>query len=206
MATKLDTEKPIFLGTTAVREGSVVDNIRQAVRDLDKGEGVSYSDLEKHLLDNFSPAKSQSYGPSYIKSYVRDGLLKYKHLSHEDIGAEYEAIQPAPKKEKAPKKPTKAQQAQGQYLGFIRDAGEIADASDLDSTQITLEDVVSGTNRKMKTVKSNIAKLEEAGLVRTEDRDGNEEGDTITYIFLTEAGLERLGEMEPNASEDSDEA
>jgi DNA-binding MarR family transcriptional regulator len=198
MATKLETEKPLFMGPTAVREGSVVDAIRQAVRDLDKGEGVSYADLEKHLLANFQPRKSQGYGPSYIKAYVRDAVNRYGHLSHENGGYEYSATAaPEPKaKEAKPKKLTKAQQADIDALNFIRTRGEVADTGDLDNTQITIQDFVTETGKKTKTIEKQVTALSEAGLVRTESREGAEGGEGSTYVFLTPAGLSHLQEVE----------
>lgn len=200
MAQKLDTEKRLFLGPTAVREGTVVDHIRQAVRDLDQGEGVAYADLEKHLLDNFKPGKSQGYGPSYIKAYVRDAVHRYGHLSNDNGGHEYSAIAKPEPKPKAPKKLTKAQQAEIDMLNFIRTRGEIGDTGDLDGTQITVQDFVTETGKKTKTVEKNISKLEEQGLVRTEQRGGEEGQEGSTYVFLTPAGLSRLQEVESQAT------
>jgi DNA-binding MarR family transcriptional regulator len=196
MATKLDTEKPLFMGPTAVREGSVVDAIRQAVRDLDKGDGVSYANLEAHLIKNFQPKKSQGYGPSYIKAYVRDAVNKYGHLSYENAGHEYSAIAAPEPKAKTPKvkKLTKAQQADIDALNFIRTRGEVADAGDLDATQITVQDFVTETGRKTKTVEKQIDALEKDGLVRSENRGEGEE--TSRYVFLTPAGLSRLQEID----------
>jgi DNA-binding MarR family transcriptional regulator len=179
--------------------------MRQAVRDLDKGEGVSYADLEKHLLENFTPSKSQGYGPSYIKAYVRDGVNKYGHLSHENGGHEYSAVARPEPKTAAPKvkKLTKAQQADIDALNFIRTRGEVADTGDLDNTQITLQDFVTETGKKTKTVEKQINALSEAGFVRTETRPGNEGEQDSTYVFLTPAGLSRLQEVE---SQDTGEA
>lgn len=202
MAVKLDTDKKLFMGPTAVREGTVVDAIRQAVRDLDKGEGVGYKELEDHLIANFAPKKSQSYGPSYIKAYVRDAVNRYAHLSYDNGNHEYSAIA-APAKVEAeakPKKLTKAQQAEIDTLNFIRTRGEITDASDLDGTQITVQDFVTETGKKAKTVTTQLTKLEEAGLVRTEERDGNEEGTKVTYVFLTSAGLSHLNDSAPQGT------
>lgn len=198
MATKLDTEKKLFLGPTAVREGTVVDAIRQAARDLNKGEGVSYADLEAHLLANFTPRKSQGYGASYVKAYVRDAVNKYGHLSYEDNGHEYSSIAaPEPKaKEPKAKKLTKAQQADIDALNFIRTRGEVSDAGDLDSTQITIQDFVTEGGRKTKTVEKQVKALEDGGFVRTETRDGNVEGESSTYVYLTPAGLARLNEID----------
>lgn len=197
MATKLDTEKRLFVGPTAVREGSVVDAMRQAVSELDKGDGVSYEDLEAYLLKNFTPRKSQGYGPSYIKAYVRDGVNRYGHLSHES-GNEYSAIAAPEPKAKTPKakKLTKAEQANVDTLNFIRTRGEIEDAADLDGTQITVQDFVTETGKKTKTVENQIAKLEKDGLVRTESVDGNDPGESSTYVYLTQAGLARLNEVD----------
>lgn len=201
MATKLDTEKPIFLGPTAVREGTVVDNIRQAVSQLDQGEGVKYDDLEKHLLENFAPSKSQSYGPSYVKSYVRDGIHRYDHLSHENGGHEYSAIEPAPKKATKAKGLTRKEKTEVEYMDFIRQHGEVSSADELDQTQISIQDYVTETNRKTKTIEGNVAKLEEKGWLRTEEREGNEEGSTVTYVFLTPEGYTRLEEVDAQLAE-----
>ncbi len=198
MATKLDTEKRLFLGPTAVRENTVVDAIRQAVRDLDQGDGVSYTDLEAHMVKNFTPRKSAGYGPAYIKAYVRDAVNRYGHLSNENGKHEYSAIATPEAKAKTPKakKLTKAQQSEIDSLNFIRTRGEISDAGDLDSTQITVQDFVQETGKKSKTVEKQLAGLEKDGLVRTESRDGNDGGEGSTYVFLTPAGLARLGEIE----------
>ena len=184
------------MGPTAVREGTVVDAIRQAVRDLDQGEGVSYQDLEKHLLENFQPKKSQGYGPSYIKAYVRDAVNRYGHLSNEAGGHEYSSIAAPEPKPKAPKKLTKAQQAELDSLNFIRNKGEVNDESDLDKSQITVQDFVTETGKKTKTVEKQLAAMEKDGLVRTESVQGNEEGESSVYVYLTAAGLAKIGEVE----------
>jgi DNA-binding MarR family transcriptional regulator len=196
MATKLDTDKPLFMGPTAVREGTVVDAIRIAVRDLDQGEGVSYADLEKHLLENFKPKKSQGYGPSYIKAYVRDAVNRYGHLSNENQGHEYSAIAAPEPKPKAPKKLTKAQQAELDSLNFIRNKGEVAGEEDLDKSQITVQDFVTETGKKTKTVEKQLAAMEKDGLIRTETVAGNEEGESSVYVYLTSAGLAKISEVE----------
>lgn len=200
MATKLETEKPLFMGPTAVREGTVVDAIRQAVRDLDKGDGVSYADLEAHLLANFQPKKSQGYGASYVKAYVRDAVNRYGHLSYENQGHEYSSIAAPEPKAPKPKKLTKAQQAEIDSLNFIRTRGEISDAGDLDGSQITVQDFVTETGKKTKTVEKQLAAMETAGLVRTESREGNEPGQNSVYVFLTPAGLSRLQEVESQST------
>lgn len=202
MATKLDTEKRLFLGPTAVREGTVVDAMRQAVRDLDTGEGVSYADLEAHMLANFAPKKSQGYGASYVKAYVRDGVNKYGHLSYENGNHEYSATAAPEKKAAAPKakKLTKAQQAEVDTMNFIRNRGEVNDAGDIDSSQITIADVVSETGKKTKTVTNQIEKLSEQGLVRTETREGNEGEQDSIYVYLTQAGFARLQELDSQAT------
>jgi DNA-binding MarR family transcriptional regulator len=192
----LDTEKKLWVGPTAVRAGTVVDAMRQAANELGGapgGDGVSYADLEKHLLENFSPKKSQGYGPSYIRAYVRDAVQRYGHLVNEaDKAEEYSSIAaPEPKaKASKPKKLTKAQQAELDALNFIRERGEVSDAGDIDNTQITVQDFVTETGKKTKTVEKQIDKLEKDGLVRTESRE-----DSI-YVFLTQAGFSRLQEAE----------
>lgn len=204
MATKLDTEKRLWLGPTAVRAGSVVDAIRSAVNELGGapgGDGVAYSDLEKHLLENFQPKKSQGYGQSYIRAYVRDAVQRYGHLTNDpDKAVEYSSIAAPEPKAKTPKakKMTKAQQAEIDALNFIRTRGEVADAGDLDNTQITIKDFVTETGKKTKTVQNQIEKLEKDGLVRTESR--GEGGDEATYVFLTQAGLSRLQEVESQST------
>lgn len=196
---KLDTEKKLFMGPTEVREGTVVDAIRQAVRDLDKGEGVSYADLEAHMTANWAPKKSLGYGPSYVKAYVRDAVNKYGHLSYESAGHQYSTISAPEKKAAAPKtkKLTKSQQGELDMLKLVQSKGEITDVSNLDDSSVTTQDFVTETGKKLKTVENNLAKLETAGLIRTEVRDGNEEGTTVTYVFLTPAGFAHIGENEP---------
>lgn len=203
MAQKLDTEKVLFVGPTAVREGTVVDAIRKAVAEnggSPGGNGVSYADLEKYLLANFQPKKSQGYGASYIKAYVRDGVNRYAHLSHTDDGHEYSAIAAPEPKAKAPKKLTKAQQGEIDALNFIRTKGEVSDAGDLDSTQITAQDFVTETGKKAKTVDTMIGKLEEQGLVRTEQREDSK------YVFLTTAGFSKLQEIDSQSTGEPTEA
>ncbi len=206
MATKLDTEKRLFVGPKVVREGTVVDAFRKAAAELGGnpgGDGVAYADLEKYLLENFQPRKSQDYGPSFIKAYVRDGVNKYGHFTYDsDKAVDYSAEAPPEKKAAAPKakKLTKAQQGEIDMLNFIRTRGEVSDAGDLDGTQISVQDFVTETGKKTKTVENNIGKLEKDGLVRTENVAGNEEGATTTYVYLTQAGLSRLQEAESQST------
>jgi hypothetical protein len=193
MATKLDTEKKLFLGNTPVREATTFGAIRKFVNELNTGEGVSYTDLEAHMLENFKPAKSANYDGAYVKSYVRDAVNKFGYLSHEDLGAEYTVVAPAEKAEAEPvaKKLTKADKARLDVLAFVRDKGEVSDESDLDATKITTETIVSETKKKQKTVDGMIAALAESDFVRTEEVEG------ATYVFLTPAGLKHVNENAP---------
>lgn len=200
MATKFDTEKPLWVGPTAVREGTVVDAIRKAANELGGGpggKGVAYADLEKHLLENFTPKKSQGYNASYIRAYSRDAVQRYGHLVNDpDKAVEYSAISAPEPKAKTPKvkKLTKAQQGEIDALNFIRQRGDVADAGDLDNTQITVQDFVTETGKKTKTVETMVGKLEKDGLVRLESREDS------TYVFLTPAGLSRLQEIDSQAT------
>lgn len=201
MATKLDTEKPLFLGNEKTREVTVFGNIRKAVWELDKGDGVSYDDLEAHLLTNFKPNKSKTYDASYVKSYVRDAVNKFGYLSHEDIGASYEIVTTA---EKTPaqakvKAPTKAQVAQNEVLAFIRDRGDVVDVNDVDDTQFTAEMIMQELKKKQKTVDTMVAALVKATYLRTEEVDGT------TYVYLTPEGLEHVNAVSPAAEDSSDD-
>lgn len=197
MANKLDTEKPLFLGKTAVREATTFGQIRKFVNELDKGQGVAYEDLEKHMLENYKPTKSENYGPTFVKAYVRDAVNKFGHLSHEDLGVTYEAIAPAEKKTAVVKeKPlTKAQQAKVDLLAVVRDRGEVTDVSEIDSSKITTETLVQETKKKGKTIGKMVGELETDGLVRTEKVEES------TYVFLTAAGLAYVNEKTAPAPE-----
>jgi len=197
MANKLDTEKPLFLGKTPVREATTFGQIRKSVSELNSGDGVMYADLEKHMLDNFKPAKSENYGASYIKAYVRDAVNKFGYLSHDDLGAEYEVLAPAEKKvaEEKPKKLTKADNAKLDALVFVRDRGEVADEGDLDSTQITTVSMMEETKKKQKTVDKLVEDMEKDGFVRTEKVDDS------VYVFLTPVGYSHVNEHRPRTDE-----
>ena len=200
MANKLDTEKKLFLGAKAVREATTFGAIRKAVADLDKGEGVSYADLEKHMLENFKPAKSESYGPSFIKSYVRDAVNKFGYLSHEDQGHKYEVLAPVEKKadEPKPKKFTKRDNEKLDTLAFVRDRGEVGDVSEIDSTKITSVSIMEETKKKQKTVDKLVEDLEKDGFVRTETVDDS------TYVFLTATGLSYVNEHRGDAAAEAE--
>jgi hypothetical protein len=203
MATKLDTEKTLFLGNEITRAGTVFGHIRKAVSELDKGEGVTYTDLEAHLLSNFKPTKSQSYDSSYVKSYVRDAVNKFGFLSHENLGVEYVETSPAEKKvaEVKVKPLTKAQISQNELLSFIRDKGEVSDVNDVDSTKITSETLMQEMKKKQKTVDNMVAALEKDNMVRTEVVEGS------TYVFLTATGLARVNAAtSPSVSGDGEAA
>lgn len=203
MANKLDTERPLFLGPTAVREGTVADAIRKAVAKLDTGSGVKYADLEAELLANYTPKKSQNYSASFIKSYVRDGVNRYDHLSHTNQGVEYTALAaPEPKARGTGRKrgPTRADQEKTELLQFVRDQGDIADASQLDSKGVSEDDMVKASGRKVKTISKMVDGLETEGLVRTESRDGTVEGDTVRVVYLTAAGYQRANEAAPEGA------
>lgn len=201
MANKLDLEKPLFVGPTAVREGTVVDAIRKAVSELDTGEGVTYPKLEEHMLRSFTPGKSSNYSASYIKSYVRDGVNKYGHLSHES-GHSYSALAAPEKKERTARarRPSKASQERMDMLRFIRDQGQVTDSSQLDNTQISAEDFAAASGRKQKTIDRMLDELQNEGLVRIDSRDGNVEGDVVRYVFLTPAGYAKINEAVPEGA------
>lgn len=207
MATKLDLEKPLFMGPTAVRSGTTVDVIRQAVRDLDKGAGVPYGILEQHMLDNYKPGKSANYDGSFVKAYVRDAVNKYGHLTQEpDKGHEYSAIEPAPKKEAEPKakQPTRAEKERNAVVAAIVELGEIADISDLNATQVTVEDIATKVGRKPKTVLKNLEAYAKDDFVRVEEKDGNEEGTKVTYVFVTENGFASLTPAEADGADNNE--
>jgi hypothetical protein len=186
VANKLDMTRPLYMGPNAARENTVVDHIRRAVKALDTGSGVPYAKLEEYMLTNYTPAKSQNYSGSFVKSYVRDAVNKYGHLSHEDFGHDYATeTAPAPKPRK-PKRIGKAKQEVLSILEFIRTAGEVADAHDVDNTQIGPEDIASELGKRRNWV--------EEGLLRTEGEDGR------TLVYLTAAGLAAINAAEPEGA------
>jgi hypothetical protein len=208
MANKLDTEKPLFLGPVAVREGTVADEIRKAVSHLDSGQGVKYSDLERHLLENYTPKKSQNYSASFIKSYVRDGVNRYDHLSHTSGGHEYSCLAaPEPKaRTGGTRKPGRAEKEKTEILQFVRDQANIADQSELDAKSVTTDDMVRASGRKAKTINKMVDDLQTAGLVRTEDSESTVvAGDTERKVFLTPAGYVRANEAAPEGAGSDEE-
>lgn len=203
MANKLDTEKPLFLGPTAVREGTVADEIRKAVDKLNTGSGVTYAELESHLLSNYTPKKSKNYSASFIKSYVRDGVNRYGHLAHENGGHEYSALAaPEPKARSGGSRrgPSRASQEKGELLRFIRDQGDVRDVSELDAKGVTQYDIVQASGRKEKTIAKMVDGLETEGLVRTSDGPGQIEGETVRNVFLTAAGYQLANEAAPEGA------
>jgi DNA-binding MarR family transcriptional regulator len=208
MAIKLDLTRPLFLGAKAVRENTFNDQVRRAVAALDEGEGVPYAKLEDHLLRNYTPAKSANYGPSFIKSYVRDAVNKYDLLSYENGGHEYSAdAAPAARTKTAePRKPSKARVEQLEVLKFIRDAGEVADAGDVDNTQITAADIASELGKRRKTIDTKVEQLVTEGLARTEDEPTTGENAVVTHVYLTAAGLAAVNAMYPEGAESSEGA
>ena len=202
MVQKLDIEKPLFLGPEPVRENTVMDHVRRAVSALDEGQGVPYGKLEEYLLKNYAPAKSQNYSGSFIKSYVRDGVNKYSQLSYEDGGHEYSAkASPEKTKEVKPKRVTKVREEELALLAVIRDRGEVADASQLDVTQITVEDLVTELGKKTKTIEDRVKKLVEAGDLRVEAVPGNEGDDVVNYVYLTAAGFAAVNAAAPEGAD-----
>jgi DNA-binding MarR family transcriptional regulator len=202
MSTRLDLEKPIYLGPKAAKENSVVDHFRRAVSTLDEGGGVPYAKLEEYLLKNFTPGKSAAYGPSFIRSYVRDAVKeKDGFLSHENTSATYSStpVGTPRSREAKPKRISKSARENAEILLFIRDAGEVADASDVDNTQITPQDLVSELGRKRKTVDTKVEEFEKEGLLRTEVNE-SPSGD-VTYVYLTAAGLARANEVDPKGAD-----
>lgn len=201
MSNKLDTEKKLFLGPNAVREVTVFGAIRKAVHELNSGDGVAYEDLEKHVLENFKPAKSGNYGPSYVKAYVRDAVNKYGYLSHEDLGVAYETIAPAEKKtsEEKPRKLTKAQIAKNDLLRFVQTRGEINSVDEINESQVDIAAIVQETKKKTKTVEKMVEELKSEGLVRT-----GQVGES-TYVYLTEAGWSHLNGSSSEESETREE-
>ncbi len=193
MAIKLDLARPLFMGKTAAKENTVQDHIRRAVHALDKGNGVPYPQLEEYMLTNFTPSKSKGYGASFIKSYVRDAVNRYDLLSYEQGGYDYavEATAARTPKEPRPKRVTKARTEQLAVLKFIRDAGEVADASDVDNTQITASDIAQELGKRRTTIDTKVAELVKEGLLRTEEDGGNE------LVYLTAAGLAAVNGEDP---------
>jgi len=193
MAIKLDTEKKLFMGPTVVRAGTTFDVIRQIVRDLDKGEGVSFADLSEKMLSEYTPAKSNNYNESFVKSYVRDAVNKFGHLSHEDLGLEYAATAAAEKKEPAApkiKKSTKADQARTDLLSAVAKLGEVTDVSEIADSKVTIADLITETKRKQKTLEKDLDILSKDGLVTLEKIEES------VYVFLTEAGFDKLDRSE----------
>jgi hypothetical protein len=180
------------------------------VRDLNTdGQGVSYAQLEKHLLENYTPRKSQNYSASFIKSYVRDGVNRYNHLSHVNEGNEYSALAaPEPRARSGGggrKGPTKAQQEKTELLQFVRDQGNVADVSQLDSNPVSSHDMVQASGRKAKSIDKMLDGLEAEGLIRCESVDGTIEGDTVRNVYLTAAGYALANEQAPEGAGSDEE-
>lgn len=186
---KFDAAKPLFVGASPARGETVFDALRQAVRDLDKGEGVSYSDLEAKMLADLAPKNAKKYDGAYVKAYTRDAVTKFNYLS-QDAAAEY-SVQESKAKASSADKPVDAA-FKLEIMRFIREKGEVSSVEEIDASQITVETLVSELGRKNKTVMKAVTELEEEGAVRTEQRESS------LYVFLTEAGWDRLiGEL-PN--------
>lgn len=183
MTYKLDTVRPIFVGANPAREGTVVDAIRRAVGELDTGEGVFYETLEAHLLANYTPAKSQNYNASFIKSYVRDALGKYGYLSHENEGHGYSFVAGAAPREPRAKRVPKSQQEVLAVATFILSAGEVENQQDVVNTNITIEDVAQELHRRKAWVEKRVSEGVASDLLRLENEDGR------NLVYLTEAGF-----------------
>ena len=195
MANKLDTARPLFMGPNPARENTVVDHIRRAVAALDKGAGVAYQDLEDYLLQNYTPAKSQNYSGSFVKSYVRDAVNKYGYLSYENGGHDYAAEAAPTPKEPRPKRVSKARREQLELMKWIRDAGEVAHAGDVDNTQITPDDIAGELGRRRNWVDSRVKELCDEGLLRVEENDGSP-----TLVYLTAAGYAAVNAEYPEGA------
>lgn len=195
MANKLDLSRPLFMGPTAARENTTVDHIRRAVAALDTdGTGVTYPQLEEYMLRNYTPAKSANYSGSFVKSYVRDAVNKYGYLTYDNAGHEY-AVEAGPKP-KAPKakRVTNKQKEILSVLQFIRDAGEVADAHDVDNTNITPEDVAQELGKRKTWVEPRLTAACEQGLARLEDEGGR------TLVYLTPAGFAAVNANDPDGA------
>lgn len=186
MANKLDVTRPIFMGATAAREGTVVDHIRKAVATLDTGTGVLYADLETYLLQNYTPSKSKNYDGSFIKSYVRDAVTKYGYLAQEDGGHAYSVeIAPAAKpRTSTPKAPrvNKTREEMLSVLRFILEAGEVSGPDDVDQTNITIEDVAQELHRRVNWVELKVEAAVSEGLATSPVEEGRR------MVYLTAAG------------------
>lgn len=181
--TKFDSAKPLFVGSAPARAGSVFDEIRKTVRDLDSGAGVAYSDLEAAFIANFKARSAKSVDSAYVRSYVRDAVNKYSHLSQE-TASEYTVTEVAAKEPKAPSTP-KASPVNDEVVSFIRERGEVNTVEEIDLSQISVQTIVEETKRKTKTIMAAIEAMEAEGLVRTEQVDDS------VYVYLTEAGFNR---------------
>lgn len=187
MANKLDVTRPIFMGATAAREGTVVDHIRKAVATLDTGSGVLYADLEAYLLQNYTPSKSKNYDGSFIKSYVRDAVTKYGYLAQEDGGNTYSVeIAPVakPRAPAAPKAPkvNKAREEMLSVLRFILEAGEVSGPDDVDQTNITIEDIAQELQRRVNWVELKVEAAVTEGLATAPVEEGRR------MVYLTAQG------------------
>ncbi len=196
MANKLDLTRPLYMGATAARAGTVVDNIRLAVQQLDTGEGVLYPVLEKHLLENYTPAKSANYNASFVKSYVRDAVNKYGFLSYDNGGHAY-AAEAGPvaraKTERAPRV-SKAKAEVLSVLEFIRTAGEVAGAEDVRNTNITPADVAQELGKRRNWVDGRVAAGVADGLLSLETENGQE------LVYLTADGYAAVQGQEADAT------
>lgn len=192
MPNKLDLARPLFMGPKAARENTTVDHIRRAVAALDTGAGVTYPQLEEYMLRNYTPAKSANYSGSFVKSYVRDAVNKYGYLTYDAGGHEYSVEQgPAPKAPKA-KRVTNKQKEVLSILQFVRDAGEVTDAHDVDNTNITPEDIAQELGKRKTWVEPRLTTACEQGLARLEDEAGR------TLVYLTPAGFAAVNTQDPD--------
>lgn len=184
MANKLDTTRPIFMGATAAREGTVVDHIRKAVANLDKGEGVTYDALEAYLLANYTPSKSKNYNGSFIKSYVRDAVNKYGFLTQTEEGHTYTvetSPEPKPRAAKAPRV-SKSREDMLSVLRFIREAGEVSGPDDVNQTNITVEDIAQELERRKNWVELRVESAVAEGLATLVVEEGR------NMVYLTAEG------------------
>lgn len=202
MANKLDTTRPLYMGATPAREGTVVDHIRKAVANLDKGEGVTYDALEAYLLENYTPSKSKNYNGSFIKSYVRDAVNKYGFLTQEDGGHTYSVEASPEAKPRAAKAPrvNKSREDMLSVLRFICEAGEVAGPHDVRQTNITVEDIAQELDRRKNWVELRVESAVSEGLAELSVEEGR------NLVYLTAAGYEAVAPEATEASAETAEA
>lgn len=153
------TDKMFYTGK-AVRKNTVFGFI---VEQVVEKPGITAEELKNLMMEEFTPQKSETFGPGYCQAYIRGSVKEGYCHTDEDQGAQAEQmVEPAPVK--------RAAAGEGSGAGVTPAAQEIIDHLKAQESQsATITELMAALDKPKRNISTTLRAMEKREFVVVSD-------------------------------------